>query len=267
MSKGVGVNFFLDICSFCSFFYNFLNVSWSQFALRPRKKKFLFQFFLLLNFLNISKILLKLLIKLQIKQIGLENQLSEMDLEYNEKIENIDSESINIFNTEKKYRIIYADPPWSYNDKQDTPNLGGAIKHYKALTIDEICELPIKNLTEENSVLFLWVTSPFLEDSFKIIKDWGFKYKSSFIWDKVNHNMGHYNSVRHEFLLICTRGSCTPDNKKLFDSVQSIERTQKHSEKPNEFREIIKTIYTHGRAIELFSRTNVDGWDTFGNQV
>jgi N6-adenosine-specific RNA methylase IME4 len=113
----------------------------------------------------------------------------------------------------------------------------------------------------------MWVTSPLLEDSFKVINAWGFKYKTSFVWDKVKHNMGHYNSVRHEFLLICTRGSCTPDNKKLYDSVVEVERSDKHSEKPEEFRKIIDYLYTHGKRIELFSRKKVDNWEVWGNQI
>ena len=138
----------------------------------------------------------------------------------------------------KKYQIIYADPAWKYNDKQNTKLLGGAIKHYSTMTIKEICDLDVKSIIEDNAVLFLWATSPLLEESFKVIKSWGFKYKTSFVWDKVKHNMGHYNSVRHELLLIATKGSCTPDNMKLFDSVQSIERSE-HSKKPHEFYDII----------------------------
>ena len=95
---------------------------------------------------------------------------------------------------------------------------------------------------------------------------WDFKYKTSFVWDKIKHNFGYYNSVRHELLLVCTKGSCTPDNSKLFDSVQSIGR-KAHSEKPEEFREIIDTLYTRGKKIELFSRKTVKGWDVWGNQV
>ena len=80
------------------------------------------------------------------------------------------------------------------------------------------------------------------------------------------HNMGHYNSVRHEFLLVCTRGSCTPDNVQLFDSVQSIERTE-HSKKPEAFRKIIETLYTNGSRIELFAREKHDGWQSWGNEL
>lgn len=171
---------------------------------------------------------------------------------------------VDIFTTDRKYRVIYADPPWSYNDKQNIEVLGGAEKHYLTMPLDDICKLPIP--AEDNSVLFIWVTSPMLEDSFKVINAWGFKYKTSFVWDKVAHNMGHYNSVRHEFLLICTRGSCTPDVAKLFDSVVSIERTE-HSRKPKEFRDMIDTLYPIGNRLEMFAREAPDGWDVWGNMA
>ena len=165
-----------------------------------------------------------------------------------------------------KYQIIYADPPWSYNDKQNTKMLGGAIKHYQTMSIKQLCNLPIKELTEKDAVLFIWVTSPLLEAVFEIIKAWGFKYKSSFVWDKISHNMGHYNSVRHELLLIATKGKCTPQVRKLFDSVVSEARTE-HSKKPQVFRDIINTIYPNGKRIELFARQKTEGWDVWGNEV
>jgi N6-adenosine-specific RNA methylase IME4 len=166
-----------------------------------------------------------------------------------------------------KYKIIYADPPWSYNDKQNTEKLGGAEKHYPTMTIQELCDLPIKDLADENAVLFFWVTSPLLEECFEIINAWGFKYKTSFVWDKVKHNMGHYNSVRHELLLICTKGSCTPENVKLFDSVVTEEKTE-HSKKPETFRQIIDTLYPSGKRIELFARgVTAENWETWGNEA
>lgn len=163
-----------------------------------------------------------------------------------------------------KYRVIYADPPWNYGDKRDGRTTG-AEDHYPSMTIEELCEMPVKDITEDDAVLFLWVTSPLLEECFPIIRAWGFKYKTSFVWDKIKHNMGHYNSVRHELLLVCTKGSCKPDNVKLYDSVQSIEKTD-HSRKPEEFRAIIDDIYTYGNKIELFARKPVDGWEAWGNE-
>jgi len=165
------------------------------------------------------------------------------------------------------YRIIYADPPWKYNDKCNDGAIqsGGVEIHYSTMTIKELCEMEMPQ-TDNDAVLFLWVTSPFLEDSFKVINAWGFKYKASFIWDKIKHNMGHYNSVRHEFLLISTKGSCMPDKNKLYDSVCSLERTE-HSEKPEYFRKLIDDLYTYGNRVELFARKKVDNWDSHGNEL
>lgn len=206
----------------------------------------------------------------EIKKEEKKAELEEKKKEYEERIENVSVNEfkIDIHNTIEKFRIIYADPAWSYNDKQDTPQLGGAEKHYKTMTVKEICDLPVDEISEKNSVLFLWVTSPLLEDAFKVISSWGFKYKTSFIWDKVKHNMGHYNSVRHELLLIATKGSCVPDNKKLYDSVQTIERNDNHSEKPIEFINIIDDIYTHGNKLEMFCRKiKKNNWYGWGNEI
>jgi len=200
--------------------------------------------------------------------MAVENKLSVRDLRNEIKKEKRNDEARHQSELPKqKFQVIYADPPWSYNDKCDSGAIqsGGVDKHYPTMSINEICELPISDLAEDDSVLFLWTTSPLLEDSFLVINAWGFNYKASFIWDKIKHNMGHYNSVRHEFLLIATRGSCTPDNMKLFDSVQSIERTE-HSKKPHEFYEIIETLYS-GSKIELFARNIRDGWSSWGNEV
>ncbi|MDR1140393.1 MAG: ParB N-terminal domain-containing protein [Planctomycetaceae bacterium] len=167
---------------------------------------------------------------------------------------------------DSKYRIIYADPPWSYGNKL-TASYGAAEHHYPTMSIAELCLLPVSEIIEENAVLFLWTTSPLLKECFEVIDAWGFRYKTSFVWDKVKHNMGHYNSVRHELLLVCTKGSCTPDVSKLFDSVVSIERSETHSEKPEFFREMIDTLYPYGKRIELFARKLTNGWESWGNQV
>ena len=160
---------------------------------------------------------------------------------------------------------MYADPPWNYGNS-GLDDYGHAERHYPTMSIEELGKLGVPDIVEENSVLFIWTTSPLLEDCFRVIRMWDFKYKTSFIWNKIKHNFGYYNSVRHELLLVCTKGSCLPDNSKLFNSVQSIER-KAHSEKPDEFREIIDTLYTKGKKIELFSRKKVKGWDVWGNQV
>lgn len=173
-----------------------------------------------------------------------------------------------------KYRVWYADPPWEYGNAgviTDTDAYGRAARHYPTMSIAELCAMgpEIRQRCEPDAVLFMWVTSPLLEECFPVINAWGFQYKTSFVWDKVGHNFGHYNSVRHELLLACTRGSCTPDDKTLYDSVISIEKSRTHSEKPAEFRRMIDSLYTWGRRIELFARCAADGgnWDYWGNEA
>jgi N6-adenosine-specific RNA methylase IME4 len=197
-------------------------------------------------------------------QKAVEEHLSVRDLRQAIRVDGNTSSTPEL-KKDKKYRVIYADPPWSYGNQMPkgttTPS-----DYYNTMSTGAICALPVRDITDDNAILFLWTTSPHLRESFDVIDAWGFDYKTSFIWDKVKHNMGHYNSVRHEFLLICVKGSCTPDNIQLFDSVVSIERTE-HSIKPEYFREIIDTLYTWGNKIELFARTTVAGWEVYGNEV
>ena len=167
----------------------------------------------------------------------------------------------------ERYRVLYADPPWSYGSSgAGLDQYGPAERHYPSMTIAELCALDVQSLTDDNAVLFLWVTSPLLDEVWPVIKAWGFAYATSFIWDKVRHNFGHYNSVRHELLLICTRGSCLPDVSTLLDSVQSIERIGTHSQKPPEFYAIIESLYPYGKRLELFARGERDGWDQWGTE-
>jgi len=168
---------------------------------------------------------------------------------------------------EGKYQVIYADPPWEYAQEQHTHEKQDTTleTHYPTMPTEDICKLPVQNLTGDNAVLFLWTTSPKLFECKQVIDAWGFDYKSSMVWDKVLHNVGYYVSVRHEFLLICTKGSCLPDNPKLHDSVLTEERTE-HSKKPDTFYGIIEDMYK-GKKIELFARKKREGWDTWGNQL
>jgi len=181
---------------------------------------------------------------------------------------------------EGMYRVWYADSPWDYGNKGiiNDDNYGRAERHYPTMSIEQLCDMgdEIKAHCEKDAVLFMWVTSPMLDVSFQVIEGWGFKYKSSFIWNKVRHNFAHYNSMRHEFLLICTRGSCTPDIKELEPSIITEERNTIHSRKPERFRDIIDMLYTQGNRIEMFARFDDEeinqrrkerGWETWENEV
>ena len=168
-----------------------------------------------------------------------------------------------------KHRVVYADPPWKYNDKADAGSVqaGGAERKYPVMSIEELCAVDVKGICDKDAVLFLWVTSPLLFECAPVITAWGFKYKASIVWDKSAHNMGHYVSVQHEFLLICTRGSATPDSKERLRSIVS-EKRGKHSAKPETFRTMIDAMYTTGKRIELFARKAPPSpWEAFGNEL
>jgi len=193
--------------------------------------------------------------------IWAETERIEIENRFKRKIFSLSASSETPILPDDKYRIVYADPPWYYAGHPQHSEEGVEQEtildtHYDLMTDDELCELAIKDIVLDNAVLFLWVTSPILERSFKIIKAWGFEYKTSMVWDKILHNVGYYISVRHEFLLICTKGTCLPDNKKLFDSVYSEERKE-HSKKPRYFRDFIDILYTEGKKVELFAREDL----------
>jgi N6-adenosine-specific RNA methylase IME4 len=170
---------------------------------------------------------------------------------------------------EGMYRVIYADPPWTYGNKP--PSGSGAQTHYKGMTIEQLCDLPVEAHARPSSVLFCWVTAPMLYENpgpREVIEAWGFTPKTGIVWDKVDHVFGNYVSVRHEHLIIATRGKhVTPDRPTpMPDSVQTERQDGEHSSKPESFRAIIEKLYD-GPYLELFGRERRAGWDVFGNDA
>ena len=168
-----------------------------------------------------------------------------------------------------KYRVFYADPPWSYKDSRTgTPESGSAEAQYPLMSTEQICALKdkVQPRTLKDCVLFLWVTSPLLPDGLEVIRAWGFSYKASFVWDKLVGFNGHYNDVMHELLLVAVKGSCVPEVDQLEPSILHVKKG-KHSRKPAEFRSMIERLYPSGKRLELFSRENVPGWNAMGNET
>ena len=178
---------------------------------------------------------------------------------------------------EGRHRVIYADPPWSYNDTRE--GLGAADgqtvdrastaakNHYPTMPTAELLALDVKSLAADDAVLFCWATFPLLPDALEVVKAWGFKYKTSFIWDKQRGTFGHYHTAEAELLLVCTRGSCTPDATTRENQVQRWPRAE-HSRKPEEARQMIDRLYVHGPRIELFRRGVAPaGWTVWGNEA
>lgn len=179
-----------------------------------------------------------------------------------------------IYNTEKRYSVIYADPPWFYNKRKDpTKSFGkGAAGHYNVMKIDEIASIPIQRIAEKNCVLFLWVTFPNLIDGINLFEKWGFKYTTlGFSWIKTYpkngkpvFGIGYYAKSNCEVCLMGIKGKMKPVSNSVSSCVISPRR--EHSRKPDEVRERIVELFGDVPRIELFARQWAEGWDCWGNQ-
>lgn len=161
----------------------------------------------------------------------------------------------------EKFSTIYADPPWVYENQRTR---GATSDHYGGMSVEEIAGLPVARLVTDNAHLHLWTTNGFIEQSFAIMRAWGFEYKSMFIWAKTQIGMGNYWRVAHEMLLFGVRGSC-PFAVHNLRSWAEYPRGQ-HSAKPEPIRGMIEKA-SPGPYLELFGRRAVCGWTVFGNQV
>jgi len=168
----------------------------------------------------------------------------------------------------KKYQIIYADPPWKYY--QNWGN--GCMKHhYKGMETEEIKNLPIKNITDDNCHLYLWVTNPFIQEGLDVCKAWGFEHKQVLTWIKTAKNgkpkmcMGYYFRGCTEHIIFGVKGKLPRLRKDMRNIVFA--NTRGHSQKPDIIRKIIIEHSGNLPRIELFARTRREGWDAWGNEV
>ena len=166
--------------------------------------------------------------------------------------------------------MIYADPPWRYAQKGLQ---GAAEKHYPTMGIDELCTLPVADLAAPDSVLFLWTTFPQLAEALRLIKAWGFTYKSvAFVWLKKNrksegwfYGLGFWTQGNAEVCLLATRGHPKRQAANVHQFI--ISPIQEHSRKPEEAREKIVALMGDVPKVELFARQSPPGWDVWGNEV
>lgn len=177
---------------------------------------------------------------------------------------------VDIFNTNKKYNIIYADPPWEYRNMgniQATAN-----SHYQTMKQKDIESLPIKNISADNCILFMWATFPKLQEALNTIKAWGFEYKTvGFTWVKKNKNgsnffgVGWYTKSNAEVCLIGVRGRSPKVSNSVSSIIESVR--EEHSKKPDIVRDKIVQFAGDLPRIELFARQNAEGWDCWGNEA
>lgn len=161
------------------------------------------------------------------------------------------------------YQVIYADPPWRYSFSKS--NSRKIENHYPTMSLGEICALDVPS--DDNCVLYLWTTAPKLIEGLKVMESWGFEYKSQAVWDKKRIGMGYWFRGQHEILLVGTKGRVSPPTpNERVGSVLGYERG-KHSKKPNQVRDLIKSWYPSANRLEMFCRSPASGWDVWGNEV
>ena len=184
---------------------------------------------------------------------------------------------VNIYTTNKKYKIIYADPPYKFsqgiNRRKDVRRIhkvnNELDKIYKTMTDKEIIDFPaVKRIADDECVLFLWTTDAHLKVAIKALENWGFKYKTiAFVWNKVKLTMGKWNVKQCEICLLATKGTAHK-LVKSFKERQYIESPrEEHSKKPSEIRNRIVNMLGDLPRIELFARQEVEGWDCWGDEV
>lgn len=172
----------------------------------------------------------------------------------------------------KKYGVIYADPPWLYQNWSDKGSGRGAVQHYPCMKLKDIMALPVGDIADKDCALLMWVTDPFLEVGFDVLKKWGFTYKTvGFYWAKQTKHLkwhignGYYTRANPEVCLLATKGKPQRGARDVRRLV--VEPTREHSRKPDRIRWDIMRLFPQGPYMELFARSPAPGWDAWGNQT
>ncbi|MCY4562406.1 MAG: MT-A70 family methyltransferase [Flavobacteriaceae bacterium] len=180
----------------------------------------------------------------------------------------------------KKYAVIYADPPWHYNGKMQFDRSGvssenpdwkrdifisSACFKYPTLPTKDLMKLPIETIAKDDALLFMWSTNPHLEQAISLGKAWGFDYKTvAFVWNKMNHNPGQYTLSYCELCLLFKRGRIPrPRGARNVKQILQVPRKM-HSQKPEEIANRIDQMFPQHKKIELFARATRENWDLWG---
>ena len=177
---------------------------------------------------------------------------------------------------DQQYAIIYADPPWDYKGQLQhagpgSGDTGGAVRHYDTVRLADLKTLDVVRIAADDALLFLWATSPHLDQAIELGKVWGFQWATvAFVWDKQRVNPGHYTLSQCELCLVFKRGRIpTPRGSRSVRQLVSVPRGR-HSQKPEEVRRRIDVMFPEQRKIELFARPSAElseGWDSWGEEI
>lgn len=164
--------------------------------------------------------------------------------------------------TDVRFGVIYADPPWNY---ANSPDRGNPENHYPVMDLADICAIDVK--AADNCVLYLWATAPLLVEALQVVSAWGFTYKTCAVWDKEKIGVGYWFRGQHELLLVGVRGKVSPPPQPLRVSSVYREARTAHSKKPDIVRKHIGSWFPDVPKLEMFCRYPAPGWHVWGNQV
>ncbi|WP_169453489.1 MT-A70 family methyltransferase [Pleomorphomonas oryzae] len=173
---------------------------------------------------------------------------------------------------DKRYGVIIADPEWKYLAwSAETGSDRSPDNHYPCSDLDDIKARPVGDIAADDCALFLWVTTPFLDAGFEVMKAWGFDYKSSIVWGKLREGdgrgTGYWFLGEHETVLFGTRGKVpAPIPGQQFPSF-FLAPVGEHSAKPDKVHEIAEAYFPNLPKIELNARRKRVGWDGWGNEA
>ena len=172
-----------------------------------------------------------------------------------------------------RFDILYADPPWDYKGQlQHTgaggKDSGGAIRHYPTATVSQMSEWNVAQIAAENALLFMWSSSPHLDQAIDLGRAWGFQWATvAFVWDKQKVNPGFYTMSQCELCLVFKRGKIPAPRGSRNERQFVSEMRGRHSAKPNEVRDRIAAMFPKQKKIELFARQQTPGWTAWGLDV
>ena len=174
-----------------------------------------------------------------------------------------------------RFGTILADPPWQFQNRTGkvAPE-HKRLNRYGTMSLDEICELPVRHIAADPSHLYLWVPNALLPEGLKVMEEWGFRYVSNIVWHKIRKDggsdgrgVGFYFRKVTEILLFGIKGKNARTLSPGRSQVNMIQtRKREHSRKPDEQYKIIEEC-SWGPRIELFSRGRRKGWTVLGNQA
>jgi N6-adenosine-specific RNA methylase IME4 len=174
-----------------------------------------------------------------------------------------------------RFRTILADPPWRFiNRTGKIAPEHQRLSRYKTLSTDEICELPIQTMTQDTAHLYLWVPNALLPDGLRVLRAWGFEYKTNIVWHKIRKDggsdgrgVGFYFRNVTELLLFGTKGKNARTEKPGRTQINYIKsRKREHSRKPDEQYELIESC-SRGPYLELFARGTRPCWRYWGDEA